>query len=683
MKNKLAKATANNKDSLRIMKSGQIITILELSSLICNVNDVFVLQRNIYGKIDSIGISFKRVEAILTYLSDTSNAPIVAEMWYNSATHGFSGFVYFVYTQAKVDYSIFINIYNEDSLLTGRSETIKFTSLAGDVEIPSFSPLNAIPVANAGNDTTVSINDTILLHGTATDTFGHVLKWEWDIGNTGSFSTVSLGDTVIIAPAIHDTIYECVLRVTDNHGNKCSDTVTIKVLQDIPVVSAGKDTFGLVNTPLTLTGTAPQQFGNILKYKWDFDGNGIWDDSSSTSMHSTITYNTLGNKTVIFAAVDDDGNLGKDTLTVFIGTLAGGVLSSNYTMSTNNSPYIITSNLLVPTGITLTIEAGTAILFSDSIGIKVDGTMSAMGSESGMIIFSYRSSIPKTSLWSGIQYGDSASTWSGTSGNILKYCRIEHAVSALSGKIAPQVEHCIISDNITAMDFDGDSRRGNPFLLAIYHSKIIDNLSGINARLAVNTYLFNDTIFNNTNSAFSADNYFSTCSIDSCLIENNGGGVGIDRGAASVTWNVINNNDYGISYSSDGGKNLTISHNNITNNKGYAIAFTEHGNHGTMVSITVTDNNIDSNESGIRHQLEYLATTFTIKNNNITNCQEYAFISGATNPIPASIDVTSNYWGEMDSTAIANVIYDFYDSFNLSKVLFEPFTPSLIGNAGR
>jgi hypothetical protein len=76
--------------------------------VICNVPDIFILQRNIYGKIDSVASSFKKVEAVLTYVDDTSNAPKVAEMWYNSATHGFSGFVYFVYSQDKVNYSIFI-----------------------------------------------------------------------------------------------------------------------------------------------------------------------------------------------------------------------------------------------------------------------------------------------------------------------------------------------------------------------------------------------------------------------------------------------------------------------------------------------------------------------------------------------------------------------------------------------
>ncbi len=43
---------------------------------------------------------------------------------------------------------------------TGRSPYVTFNNLAGDIEIPSFSPYNAVPITNAGIDFLVSVNDT-------------------------------------------------------------------------------------------------------------------------------------------------------------------------------------------------------------------------------------------------------------------------------------------------------------------------------------------------------------------------------------------------------------------------------------------------------------------------------------------------------------------------------------------
>jgi hypothetical protein len=84
-------------------------------------------------------------------------------------------------------------------------------------------------VPNAGQDTTVSIKDTVRLHGSATDRFGYITSWAWDIGNTGTFVTKSKGDTTIVAPSSENLNYLCVLRVTDDDGNVAKDTVRIVV----------------------------------------------------------------------------------------------------------------------------------------------------------------------------------------------------------------------------------------------------------------------------------------------------------------------------------------------------------------------------------------------------------------------------------------------------------------------
>ena len=58
------------------------------------------------------------------------------------------------------------------------------------------------------------------------------------------------------------------------------------------------------------------------------------------------------------------------------------------TFSLSNSPYIVTSDIVVPFGQTLSIEAGVEVQFTNSnIGAFVDGTLIAQGTAANPILF--------------------------------------------------------------------------------------------------------------------------------------------------------------------------------------------------------------------------------------------------------------------------------------------------------
>lgn len=88
--------------------------------------------------------------------------------------------------------------------------------------------ITGMPVANAGNDTTVSINDTIWLHGTAIDNYGTIVKYEWDFdgfANSYDYVETSSGDTSIIATTLDVWAY---FRVTDDDKNQSVDSVYLR-----------------------------------------------------------------------------------------------------------------------------------------------------------------------------------------------------------------------------------------------------------------------------------------------------------------------------------------------------------------------------------------------------------------------------------------------------------------------
>ena len=381
----LSKAEVNNlhinlnaiSDTIRIISSGNVAASITVTKWIDTLPPVYLIQRNIYGKLQTSDTNFKRIEAVIQELdqNDSCVVTFVKVLWFNTGTKGFSGFAYFNSLTTTQKYNIYVRVFDKDSVCLGKSRSIVFNNLAGDIEIPTFDPYSNVsvpifagkdtvvsindsvklnaqstavvtkwewsigggkfvetsradtvitvpkdslaqykcivrafdkdgncgqgsititvckdnPVVFAGSDTTVSIRDSVYLHGSAKDAFGRIVLWEWSI-NGSPFVATSTHDTAFIAPNDSNPSLLCVLRATDDDGNTGYDTCSIKVVKDIPVVNSGKDTAVSINSSVPFHGTATQLFGTVVMYKWDFDGDNVYDDSSSTTGNSAHTY---------------------------------------------------------------------------------------------------------------------------------------------------------------------------------------------------------------------------------------------------------------------------------------------------------------------------------------------------------------------------------------------------------
>ncbi len=70
------------------------------------------------------------------------------------------------------------------------------------------------------------------------------------------------------------------------------------------------------------------------------------------------------------------------------GTVVSGTLTENTVWTQANSPYVLTGNVLVTTGVTLTIQPGVTVLLDQDQRMIVDGGLQAVGSASTPITFS-------------------------------------------------------------------------------------------------------------------------------------------------------------------------------------------------------------------------------------------------------------------------------------------------------
>jgi hypothetical protein len=89
-----------------------------------------------------------------------------------------------------------------------------------------------------------------------------------------------------------------------------------------------------------------------------------------------------------------------------------GVINSNTAWTVANSPYTITGNTLVNSGVTLTVDPGVTVNFNSEFYLQVEGTLSAVGTVSDSIVFT-------GSGWKGIDIKAAGST--------IKYARINGA----------------------------------------------------------------------------------------------------------------------------------------------------------------------------------------------------------------------------------------------------------------
>ena len=245
---------------------------------------------------------------------------------------------------------------------------------------------------------------------------------------------------------------------------------------------------------------------------------------------------------------------------LYAETQVGGTIAQDTTWTIADSPYIVTDNILVVEGITLTIDPGTVVRFDEDRALRIDGSLLARGSVTDKITFTSNHS---NGNWAYILFTDTSVdakydiNGNYTGGSILEYCIVEHAKGA-------EVVH------------DGAIRieAAHPF---ISRCSIENNqVSGIHAwSLTGNLKIERSSIINNRGSGISTAG--GTVMISGNTIRNNdstyyGGGIHFDGGdSIKIKDNIIMNNDakwYGGGISLDGVGPADVSGNMILHNSG-------------------------------------------------------------------------------------------------------------------
>jgi K319L-like, PKD domain/Bacterial Ig domain/Calcineurin-like phosphoesterase len=163
--------------------------------------------------------------------------------------------------------------------MTGPSSTTSSEKLTNGTSLPNENVLvqNNAPVANGGDDQTVSANTEVTLDGSkSSDEDGKLVSYKWeqtdgpkvDIKDSGeakaSFNAPSLSE---------DSKLVFKLTIIDEQDASNSDDVTIEVkkIENIPPkAEAGRNQKASANTEVTLDGSkSSDEDGKLASYKWE------------------------------------------------------------------------------------------------------------------------------------------------------------------------------------------------------------------------------------------------------------------------------------------------------------------------------------------------------------------------------------------------------------------------------
>ena len=415
-----------------------------------------------------------------------------------------------------------------------------------------------------------------------------------------------------------------------------------------------------------------------------------------------------------------------------------GTIADNRTW-TNDKTYVVTNNVGLAPGCTLTIEAGTTVKFNGNYSLNLGGTLIAQGTSEQPISFEpYSTSI----TWTRVYFDNSSLDAQTTaeceyiSGNILQHVTVSGASGGIGCSSAtPYLDHVTtdnggvtcslgdtdlwVKDSVIIGNFDisqggslpehilrVETSGGNISLPAsqIVESNLRGQVNIIGAGQVTNTITSGLSISGMAEvvdvtayGSIGIGNGQVTNSItqgggisvgDNSLVSNctvNGGGISAGSGSM-ITQNSIENKG-GTGIANSGTSSITFnrvigmeqgivtSRGDVENN--LISKTTEIGIRPGMAS--VRNNTLVMNE-GNSVFLDQIPSAFQ-GNNFEFNTGEYdVYVQVLVTTTPA-ITATYNWWGTTDLNQIRQRTFDFYDEYNFAALLVEPLLESPSQNA--
>lgn len=203
----------------------------------------------------------------------------------------------------RKSFSYTYNQKGEYSVTLKMTDSKGYTASAGVlISVKSAPVVIASATPNAGS---APLN--VAFSATSSDADGFIQKFEWDFESDGvvDFTSSSSASTQYTYPSAG--LYHARLTVTDNEGLSSHDSVTIVVGSAPHVTATANVLFGVAPLTINFSGIATDNDGSIVLYEWDFNGDRVFDYSSTTSADVSHIYTAGGVFNATLRVTDNDG----------------------------------------------------------------------------------------------------------------------------------------------------------------------------------------------------------------------------------------------------------------------------------------------------------------------------------------------------------------------------------------
>ena len=202
------------------------------------------------------------------------------------------------------------------------------------------SAFNALPTATPTSGPTPL---TVSFTTKAEYTDGAIIRYRWDFQGDGIYDTNDPGARNYTFTYTQKGAFKATLEVLNDKGQTVTAVIPISVTGRPPVASASVNpSNGAVPLLVNFFGTATDPDGTIARYEWDFEGDGTFDYTSTTTGNTTHTYADAGTFGALFRVTDNEG-LTATAVATATAVRIGPPGSPTATITVPNAPRTVTA----------------------------------------------------------------------------------------------------------------------------------------------------------------------------------------------------------------------------------------------------------------------------------------------------------------------------------------------------
>ncbi len=206
--------------------------------------------------------------------------------------------VYYTYEAPGVYHPSLIVI--DEAGYYGKGSTVVEVTSPSGLQPPVASTENTYPVQG---EAPLTVN--FRADGSSDD--GVIALYEWDFDGDGIYDWVSSSTGNTSYTYRLPGLYQAILKVTDEDGLADTGLVSIRVFAALNPPVAEATVTPLSGTPPLEVSFNDESGGDIVKWEWDFEGDGIWDWVSTEGGSTTYTYNLPGYYSPTLRVTDGNG----------------------------------------------------------------------------------------------------------------------------------------------------------------------------------------------------------------------------------------------------------------------------------------------------------------------------------------------------------------------------------------